>query len=65
MTLNYGTYGIFLIMGNAGVCPSTVSRIFYNLGPVTSALLLSSVLARHASSAALMAVRSSLVPIKT
>ena len=23
-TLNYGTYGIFLIMGNAGFCPSTV-----------------------------------------
>ena len=25
-TLNYGNYGIFLIMGNAGFCPSTVSR---------------------------------------
>ena len=24
-TLNYGNYGIFLIMGNAGFCPSTVS----------------------------------------
>ena len=23
-TLNYGIYGIFLIMGNAGFCPSTV-----------------------------------------
>ena len=23
-TLNYGSYGIFLIMGNAGFCPSTV-----------------------------------------
>ena len=23
-TLNYGHYGIFLIMGNAGFCPSTV-----------------------------------------
>ena len=22
-TLNYGNYGIFLIMGNAGFCPST------------------------------------------
>ena len=22
--LNYGNYGIFLIMGSAGVCPSTV-----------------------------------------
>ena len=22
--LNYGNYGIFLIMGNAGFCPSTV-----------------------------------------
>ena len=25
-TLNYGNYGIFLIMGNAGFCPSTVGR---------------------------------------
>ena len=25
-TLNYGNYGIFLIMGNAGFCPSTVSQ---------------------------------------
>ena len=23
-TLNYGSYGIFLIMGHAGFCPSTV-----------------------------------------
>ena len=23
-TLSYGNYGIFLIMGNAGFCPSTV-----------------------------------------
>ena len=23
-TLNYGNYGILLIMGNAGFCPSTV-----------------------------------------
>ena len=23
-TLNYGNYGIFLLMGNAGFCPSTV-----------------------------------------
>ena len=23
-TLNYGNYGIFLIMGHAGFCPSTV-----------------------------------------
>ena len=23
-TLNYGNYGIFLIMGSAGYCPSTV-----------------------------------------
>ena len=29
-TLNYGNYGIFLIMGNAGFCPSTVPL---NLGP--------------------------------
>ena len=23
-TLNYGNYGIFLVLGNAGFCPSTV-----------------------------------------
>ena len=26
-TLNYGSYGIFLIMGHAGFCPSTVSGV--------------------------------------
>ena len=32
-TLNYGNYGIFLIMGNAGFCPSTVmgSRILFEV----------------------------------
>ena len=30
-TLNYGNYGIFLIMGNAGFCPSTV--VSENQGP--------------------------------
>ena len=25
-TLNYGKYGIFLIMGHAGFCPSTVLK---------------------------------------
>ena len=25
-TLDYGNYGIFLIMGNAGFCPSTVGK---------------------------------------
>ena len=25
-TLNYGNYGIFLIMGNAGFCPSAVNK---------------------------------------
>ena len=30
-TLNYGNYGIFLIMGNAGFCPSTVSRVISTL----------------------------------
>ena len=25
-TLNYGNYGISLIMGNAGFCPSTVTE---------------------------------------
>ena len=28
-TLNYGNYGIFLIMGNAGFCPSTVVFQFF------------------------------------
>ena len=27
-TLNYGNYSIFLIMGNAGFCPSAVSHGF-------------------------------------
>ena len=27
-TLNYGNYGIFLIVGNAGFCPSTVLLLF-------------------------------------
>ena len=33
-TLNYGNYGIFLIMGNAGFCPSTVGlrKIIEGLG---------------------------------
>ena len=30
-TLNYGNYGIFLIMGNAGFCPSTV-RVLATVG---------------------------------
>ena len=29
-TLNYGNYGIFLIMGNAGFCPSTVRVLMQN-----------------------------------
>ena len=28
-TLNYGNYGTFLIMGNAGFCPSTIVFISY------------------------------------
>ena len=28
-TLNYGNYGIFLIMGNAGFCPSTVGCLCF------------------------------------
>ena len=31
-TLNYGNYGIFLIMGNAGFCPSTVGLRVSGLG---------------------------------
>ena len=30
--LNYGNYGIFLIMGNAGFCPSTVGFRVSGLG---------------------------------
>ena len=30
-TLNYGNYGIFLIMGSAGFCPSTESFRFSDL----------------------------------
>ena len=33
-TLNYGNYGIFLIMGNAGFCPSTVSRVISALSGI-------------------------------
>ena len=29
-TLNYGNYGIFLIMGNAGFCPSAVLLPFFH-----------------------------------
>ena len=36
-TLNYGNYGIFLIMGNAGFCPSTVATfgmlLVWKIGP--------------------------------
>ena len=31
--LNYGNYGIFLMMGNAGFCPSTVRPLDYLLRP--------------------------------
>ena len=34
-TLNYGNYGIFLIMGHAGFCPSTVGPILA-LGAIKS-----------------------------
>ena len=30
-TLNYGNYGIFLIMDHAGFCPSTVLRLLCSL----------------------------------
>ena len=30
-TLNYENYGIFLIMGNAGFCPSTVLQVLQPL----------------------------------
>ena len=31
-TLNYGNYGIFLIVGNAGFCPSTVLVVMVVVG---------------------------------
>ena len=34
-TLNYGNYGIFLIMGNAGFCPSTVVSALKKYGDAT------------------------------
>ena len=30
-TLNYGNYGIFLIMGSAGFCPSAVVPIYFEI----------------------------------
>ena len=35
-TLNYGKYGIFLIMGSAGFCPSAVWYISISLNISTS-----------------------------
>ena len=34
-TLNYGNYGIFLIMGNAGFCPST-EGVGFRVNPESS-----------------------------
>ena len=42
-TLNYGNYGIFLIMGNAGFCPSTVCLMLkpvFSFYPVAFLILL-------------------------
>ena len=38
-TLNYGNYGIFLIMGHAGFCPSTVGAHTLDLNRVVQVLL--------------------------
>ena len=46
-TLNYGNYGIFLIMGHAGFCPSTVKV------PVLDPLGFLSAGARHCGAHAL------------
>ena len=35
-TLNYGNYGIFLIMGHAGFCPSTVVTIVISINSSNS-----------------------------
>ena len=35
-TLNYGNYGIFLMMGNAGFCPSTVGGSWVAISRVIS-----------------------------
>ena len=34
-TLNYGNYGMFLIMGNAGFCPSAVAAHVGNPAAIT------------------------------
>ena len=38
-TLNYGNYGIFLIMGNAGFCPSAVLICYYYSSSCTMSIL--------------------------
>ena len=42
-TLNYGNYGIFLIMGNAGFCPSAVSLVTIRVAIVSSATVSSTI----------------------
>ena len=39
-TLNYGNYGILLIMGNAGLLPSTVVPLTAGSMPVTVIMVL-------------------------
>ena len=35
-TLNYGNYGIFLIMSNAGFCPSAVTKSSFGTARVVN-----------------------------
>ena len=44
-TLNYGNYGIFLIMGNAGFCPSAVVQVLVQVLVLLLLLVLVLVLA--------------------
>ena len=39
-TLNYGNYGIFLILGHAGFCPSAVRRAVVALSGFVKAFML-------------------------
>ena len=37
-TLNYGNYGIFLTLGNAGFCPSAVYNLLFVVGLVAAGM---------------------------
>ena len=47
-TLNYGNYGIFLIMGNAGFCPSTVVVVEVEVVVVVAVAVAATIITMHA-----------------